>query len=429
MTHSEAIWTNAQSTRASLEAAIDEVVSRVTVELQGQTPTFGLLFVSGAFASEFSRLMPLLQEKLPLPALLGCGCAGVLGSDLAGQTREIEDGPAISLTIACLPDVRAAVFHVDCDALPDLDGSPDRWINFIGLDPREQPQIVLLVDPFASDIVDLLQGLDYAYPGTPKIGGLASAGGFGDRSMSLFYSETVDGEVVYRQGRECAVGLALMGKIEIDAIVAQGCRPIGQPFRVADGQRNIILQLEACNEAGSKTADPQPPLEALQDLLADLSDDDRELAKHELFVGVVRDEFKLSLQSGDFLIRNLMGVDPRSGAVAIADRVRPGQRIQFHLRDARASAEDLDSLLRRYEHDRLHQIPIPAPPIGALMFSCLGRGMGLYQKPDFDSSLLRQYHPQADLAGCFCNGEIGPVSGNTFLHGYTSVIGLVRLLN
>lgn len=424
MTDAAAIWTNAQSTRASLEAAIDEVVDRVTTELEGRSATFGLVFVSMAFASEFSRVLPLLQEKIELPVLIGCGSNGVIGTDPTGMTRELEDGPAVSLTVASLPGVRAQAFQLAGDRLPDLDGSPDDWVNCVGLDPADRPQIVVLVDPFAPNIVDLLQGLDYAYPGMPKVGGIASGIRPGQNNAGLFLG-TVDGDgVVSELVKGGAVGFALIGKIELETIVAQGCRPIGPTFRVADGQRNIILQVEPCREDYQRDEDAiTSPLEALQTLLETLPDEDRTLAKYELFIGLVRDEFKLTLNSGDFLIRNLMGVDPRSGAVAIADRVRPGQRVQFHLRDARASADDLEALLEGDRRDRSGQ----GQPIGAFLFACLGRGRGLYETPDFDTRLFHQYCPDTPIGGCFCNGEIGPVAGSTFLHGYTSVFGLCRL--
>jgi small ligand-binding sensory domain FIST len=153
-----------------------------------------------------------------------------------------------------------------------------------------------------------------------------------------------------------------------------------------------------------------------------LSEADRQLAQQSLFVGVARDEFKQQLSQGDFLIRNLLGVDPRVGAIAIGANIRPGQRIQFHLRDARTSAEDLELLLQGYHKEASNT----ENAAGAVMFSCLGRGAGLYGKPNFDSQLFRRYLNNSQLSGFFCNGEIGPVGGNTFLHGYTSVFGICR---
>jgi small ligand-binding sensory domain FIST len=410
-------WVSLLSTRPSLEAALSDVVQRSQESLQGAAD-LGIVFISAAFASEYSRLMPLLQAQLPGLPLIGCGGGGVVGCDRHGRPLEIEDKPALCLTLASLPDVKVHPFHFRGEQLPDLDSPPDAWIDLIGVAPADEPQFVLLGDPFSSRLTDLLQGLDYAYPGSIKVGGLASTGA-ANANSGLFCNDRL-----YREGM---VGVALTGAIAVETIVAQGCRPIGETYRVVEGERNILLALEPAesySSVGGSYPAPQkrPPLEVLQDVIQDLSEDDRLLAQNALFVGVAQSAFKQDLEQGDFLIRNLIGVDPRVGAIAIGDRVRPGQRIRFHLRDAETSAEDLDVLLKR--HQRQNRA-LPAP-IGALMFACMGRGEGLYGEPNFDAELFRQYWPDVPLSGFFCNGEIGPVGDNTFLHGYTSVFGIFR---
>ena len=415
LNHQRMKWANALSTRPSLEAAIAEVADRAQAALDAPAH-LGLVFISAAFASEYSRLLPLLKEKLSVPHLIGCGGGGIIGVDDSGEPQEIEDEPALSLSLAHLPDVNIHTFHLTADVLPDLDSSPQAWTRLIGVDPEAQPHFILLADPMNSKANDLLQGLDFAYPGSIKIGGLASAA-----MMSSHQGLFCD----YRLYREGTVGVALSGNIVIEAIVAQGCRPIGQPYRVTEGERNILLGLETGSdlELGSCSGQSRRPLDVLQELIQNLSPEDRMLAQHSLFVGVARNEFKQTLEPGDFLIRQVLGVDPRVGAIAIGDRVRPGQRIQFHLRDAQASAEDLRTLLERHSREKS---PSQASPEAALMFSCLGRGAGLYGEPNFDSRLFNEYVGQLPLSGFFCNGEIGPIGGNTFLHGYTSVFGIFR---
>lgn len=406
-------WANALSTCPSLEAAIAEVVDRVQKSLTA-TPDLGLVFISSAYASEYSRLMPLLREQLSVPVLIGCGGSGIIGMNSHGETQEIEGEPALSLSLAHLPDVKVQAFHIPGDGLPDLDSPPNTWVDLIGVPPQEEPHFILLADPFSA-INDLLQGLDFAYPGSSKVGGMTSAGAMGVQS-ALFCN--------YQLYREGTVGVALSGNIVLETIVAQGCRPIGQTYQVTACERNIVLELATQDniEKSSSEIESRRPLEVLRDLLQSLSEEDRQLAQHSLFVGVARDEFKQQLGHGDFLIRNLLGVDPRVGAIAIGDRVRPGQRIQFHLRDARTSEEDLELLLHRYQKDS----SLTTEAAGALMFACLGRGKGLYGKPDFDSQLFGRYLNNIQLSGFFCNGEIGPVGGSTFLHGYTSVFGICR---
>jgi small ligand-binding sensory domain FIST len=396
-------WANALSTRPSLEAAVADVVQRTTSSLSAPAD-LGLVFISSAFTSEYSRVLPLLAEQLSVPVLIGCSGGGVIGTSLAGQTQELEAEPALSLSLAHLPGVDVKAFHVVAEQLPDLDGPPNAWIDLIGVTSSPTPHFILLSASFSSGINDLLQGLDYAYPGSMKVGGQASSGVMGGR-IALFCNG--------RLHQEGTVGVALSGNIVLETIVAQGCRPIGQPYQVTKGDRNIILEL-----------DEQAPLLVLRDLIASLSEEDRTLAQNSLFVGLAMDEFKPCLQQGDFLIRDILGVDPAGGAIAIGDYVRPGQRLQFHLRDAEASAEDLEFLLERYQKEQQSQ----SGAVGALMFSCLGRGAGLYGQPNFDSQLFQRYLNNIPLGGFFCGGEIGPVSGSTFLHGYTSVFGICRAL-
>jgi small ligand-binding sensory domain FIST len=404
-------WSSALSTRPGLEAAIQEVVDRALATLQG-APTIGFMFISTAFASEFGRVMPLLQAKLPGIPILGCGGSGVIGMDPARVAQEIEDDVVISLTLASLPDVQAKFFHIDTNDLPDLDGAPNAWIDLIGVDPVAAPQFIVLMDPASNGIGDLLSGLDYAYPNLPKIGGLASTG----QNSGLF--------CIDRHYRYGAVGVALTGNIVMDTIVAQGCRPVGEPYWVTASERNIILGLRA--DGSDLAADTDMvPLEMLRQVVDELEEVDQELAKNALFVGIAQNAFKQTLSGGDFLVRNLLGFDPQRGALAIGDRIRSGQRIQFHLRDASASAEDLEALLQQYqaigENDTQQ-----SKPFGALMFTCLGRGIGLYDEANFDSGIFSEYLPRTPIAGLFCNGEIGPVGGSTFLHGYTSVFGILR---
>ena len=405
-------WVSALSTKASLEAAVREVVGQAQKQLSAP-PDLGLVFISAAFASEYARLLPLLHEWLTVPVLVGCSGGGVVGQDTSGTVIEMEQKPALSLCLATLPGVNVKSFRFKDDDLPDLDGPPTAWADLIGVDPAENPQFVLLADPFSSGINDLLQGLDFAYPGAVKVGGLTSSSGLQGSGSGLFCDRTFHDDGV--------VGIALWGDVVLDAVVAQGCRPIGQPYRVAEGERNIVLKLEEEGD-GLTVGESRPTLEVMQEMLKDLTESDRKLAQHSLFIGIAKDGFKRRLGQGDFLIRNLLGVDPRMGAIAIGDRIRPGQRIQFHLRDARTSAEDLDALLQEYQaHTRS-----AAAPAGALMFACMGRGEALYEESDFDSHLLSQHLGELPIGGFFCNGEIGPIGDTTYLHGYTSVFGICR---
>jgi small ligand-binding sensory domain FIST len=201
------------------------------------------------------------------------------------------------------------------------------------------------------------------------------------------------------------VGVALSGNVTVDTIVAQGCRPIGQPMFVTRCERNVLHEL-----------DGRRAIVVMQALHDTLSPRDRELLRSSLFLGVVMDESRQEYTHGDFLIRNVLGIDPQQGSLVVGTALHQGQVVQFHLRDAQTSAEDLTALLARYRER----------PAGSLLFSCLGRGQHLYGQADHDTEAFRAAVGDVPLGGFFCNGEIGPVRGRTFLHGYTSAFGLFR---
>ncbi len=404
-------WINALSTNASLEKAIDEVTQKIKNQLT-TTPNLGIIFISAVFASDYPRLMPLLLDKLPLPCVIGCGGGGIVGMKNDYQAIEIEATPALSLTVMSLPDVEVIPFHVVAQDLPDLDSSPDKWCDMIGVKMEQSPNFILLSDPFSAKINELLEGLDFAYPSAVKVGGLASATTMGVGSGLFYFDGNNQESMLVNEG---TVGIAFTGNLTIESIVAQGCRSIGETYQITKGEKNVILEMTD-NKGKTDT-----PLNMLRELINSLNPQDQDLAQYSLFLGIARDEFKLELKQGDFLMRNLVGVDPKFGAIAVGDKIRSGQRIRFHLRDAKASADDLETLLTNHCNETIDS---NSNTIGALIFSCLGRGEGLYGKPNFDSQLFLDYINDINLAGFFCNGEIGPVAGSTSLHGYTSVFGI-----
>jgi small ligand-binding sensory domain FIST len=206
---------------------------------------------------------------------------------------------------------------------------------------------------------------------------------------------------------EGAVGVLLRGPVKARSVVSQGCRPIGKPMIITKARDNIILEL------GGKTA-----LDQLQQIWQELGPRDRELVQHGLHVGRVISEYRESFKRGDFLIRNVMGLDKASGALAITERVRVGQTVQFHVRDAATADEDLHALLQL--DSRSHA----ANPAAALLFSCNGRGTRLFGQPDHDARAVRAEKGDVPLAGFFAQGELGPVGGVNFIHGFTASVVL-----
>jgi small ligand-binding sensory domain FIST len=374
-------WASALSTHAETAAALSDVTAALRRDLDGARADLLLTFVSSHHATRYEMVLSALRETFPEARLAGCSAAGVIGDG-----HEAEARPALSATAAWLPGVQLSVAQGD-DAL-DFGTLPD------------EPHFVVLADPFTCDAEGLVGSLDEAFPTAAKVGGLASGGRFPGEN-ALFCDQKV-----YRGG---AVVVALGGNVAVDTIVAQGCRPIGRPMVVTRADENLIHEL-----------DKRKPSEVLHELYETLGERDQQLFRNSLFVGIEMRSQQVEVRAGEFLVRNLVGMDKESGALAVGAAVQPWQVVQFFLRDSKTAEEDLKRRLDQYRGAS------KARPAGALLFSCVGRGEHLFGKADHDTGLFRDRIGAVPLGGFFCNGEIGPVGGTTFLHGYTSAFGLFR---
>jgi small ligand-binding sensory domain FIST len=390
-------WASAISTHPSALEAIDDCSQHIRRRLgQGVEPHLILLFVSPHYHDEWERRGTDLVRRFPQATIIGCSGAGVIG---AGQ--EEESSPAISLTAGHLPHVKIASFHIPAHDMPSPDAPPDAWHAQVGVPPEVSPQFLLLIEPFSTPSDAVLEGLDFAFPASVKIGGLAS-GGLRPGSHALFLNDRIHFEGV--------VGVALSGNLIIDTVVAQGCRPVGHPMRITKAEGSQLLSV-----------DDERPMVALQRLYEQLSPSDQSLVRRNLFLGIAMDPLQEHTELGDFLIRNLVGGDPDLGTLIVGAALSEGQIVQFHIRDAVTSREDLTRCLEGYVAQARGQ-----PAEGAVLFSCTGRGQGLYGQPNHDSDLFQGLVGELPLGGFFSNGEIGPVGGSTYLHSYTSSFGVIR---
>lgn len=391
-------WSSAVSEGTTLAAAFDECASRLENELGGLKPHMIAAFVSPHYAPNYDALTGLVAERFDDALLVGCSGGGVIGA-----ATEVENRAGLALTAAHMPNVRMTPFHIQYGALPDGDAPPDEWGTLVGTPVGSDVDFLILADPFSMQGEQLLMGMDYAFPKSAKIGGLAS-GAHHEGGNALFLGGEMHSDGV--------VGVAFEGDVQIDTVVAQGCRPIGDPMHITSSRRNILLEV-----------DGRTPFEVLKEIFMTLDERDRELAQHSLFLGVVMDELNDNPRLGDFLIRNIVGVDAQRGALAVGEMLKEGQTVQFHLRDSETSSQDLNAMLEQY----VSELPEGGQSeAGAMLFQCLGRGEYLYGSPDHDTGMFTEMVGAVPLTGFFCNGEIGQVGDSTFLHGYTSSFGIFR---
>ncbi|MBI4598267.1 MAG: FIST C-terminal domain-containing protein [Candidatus Omnitrophica bacterium] len=386
------------SDAASAPEAADTAVRQALEPLAGLPPHLAVVFVSPIYRASWPDLLYRMREQMRPAALIGCSGSGIIGG---GQ--ELEWVPAISIMAAHLPQVRVFPFTITPQELEDSSVG-GFWIDKIGAAPEAKPNILLFADPLTIPADKLLDELNATYRNRPISGGMVSGGN--EPGEHVLFS----GDAVMREG---AVGVALTGSVSMDTVISQGCRPIGRPFIVTKAEEHVIWQL------GGRQA-----LAALHEVLSALPVGDRELAQQgSVFAGLAMTEMRQQFVSGDFLIRNIVGIDPETGAIAVADQIEVGQTLQFQLRDPSASRQELRRLLcQRGEAATL------SPAAGCLLFCCTGRGKALYGMPHQDVRTIQTISGKIPIGGFFCNGEIGPIGGTNFLHSYTASLALFRPL-
>jgi small ligand-binding sensory domain FIST len=370
----------ALSTAGDGEDAAAEAVADVRASLDGASPELAYLFLSPAHLDEVEAAADLVREELQPGHLLGCVAEGVVGG-----RRELESGPGLAVWAGALPGARVDTFRLE--AVP-----ADEGLAVAGVPEFEDPALVtMLVDPFTFPAGSFLRLLNEEHAGLPLVGGIAAGAGAPGAQVLI-----VDDE----HHASGVVGATVSG-VPVRTIVSQGCAPIGRDAVVTRAEANVVFEL-----AG------EPALERLKADLGSLAPERLRLAASGLLVGLVIDENRAEYRRGDYLVRALLGADEESGAIAVGDEVRVGQTLRFHVRDAESADEDLrESLAGGLAGETA---------AGALLFTCNGRGTHMFAEPDHDARALADAVGSSALAGFFCGGEIGPVGGRAFLHGFTA---------
>ena len=382
MRGSFAVTTTGSDWRQALDQAL--------AGFERNVPGLAFLFASYHYAEAYGDIVEHVGRLLGPEILLGCSGQGDIGTG-----REIEDEAAISLMALDLPGADLTVVRLNQRDFASTHG-PAGWIRRMGIEPPAVNAWVVLADPFTFDVSALIDALGLAYPGVPVLGGMASAQP-GQRGTRLY-----SGNEVLSEG---ALVLAVGGGWTVHAVVSQGAEPIGQAWTVTAAEGNVI-----------KTIAGRPALEVLVETIGKVPPAARERVSQNLLVGLAMDEYRDEFKRGDFLISNFMGADRATGAIGVGAEVRVGQTVQFQFRDAAAADDELRVMLAG-AHETLG-----STAAGALLCSCNGRGAGLFGAPDHDATAVAGRFGQLPVAGLFCNGEIGPVGGKNFVHGFTASI-------
>ncbi len=367
------------STLADAAAGGRQAAAQALEGLGGSRCDVAVVFAAGAHLSDPEVTLREISQVLDPGCLVGCGAAGTLAAG-----REVEDGTSVAVWAAALGQGRVEAFHADEDAgLPDLTGASGA---------------ILIADPWSFPAEAALLELSEEVPALPLVGGLASARN-DDGSAALFLGDSLAGDG--------AVGLRFDG-VEMLPCVSQGAAPLGPELTITAAEGNVILEL-----AG------RPALEKLREVVMELPSEEAHALEQGLLVGLVLEPNKPEYVQGDFLVRGVLGADPETGTLAVGAEVRPGQVIRLHARDAESADRDLrDALGARRQAlggDR---------PAGAIVFTCNGRGRAMFGHTNHDARVLTDEFGGSPAAGFFAAGEIGPVGGEYFLHGFTATVAV-----
>ena len=310
----------ALSTADYASRAAEEVAHNVRNQLS-RIPDLAAVFYSPHHAAVAAEIVEKLHEHLEAKTLIG-----VLGESVIAGSKEIEDRPAVALWAGAWDSpISIDPFHLVLEQTPDgptLLGWPDSMLEANAADSL----LLCFGDPYTFPVADLfLARMNEDHPGLPVAGGMASSP-TGASAPALILNDEVK-----EQG---AVGVLIRGA-KFTTVVSQGCRPIGRPLVITKGQDNVIAELGG-----------QTPLEYLRQLIDEVPANDKILMQRGLLIGLAISEYRDEFRPGDFLIRNLIGLDPRTGALAVTDRIRLGQTVQFQIRDAATADEDLKEILR-----------------------------------------------------------------------------------
>jgi small ligand-binding sensory domain FIST len=425
------------------DACALQVCEQCVRQLGQNSADLALLSFSGVHVDAAEQIARLVRERLSPGCLIGVSAESVLG----GET-ELERVSGISLLAARLPGVDLKPFT--SEQFPRVDIEEDELTRELGEAIGAGPDfrgLLMMADPYSTPLVRLLPALNRAAHSAgvgqnagqapaPIIGGLASSARRAGENILIVNDRLIDRGVV---------GVSFRGNLRLDTVVSQGCRGFGPTFLITKARGNIIMQLGG-----------RPALEVAQEQIAELTDAERALLGGGLFIGRAVNEYKERFGRDDFLIRGVVNVDQKSGAIAVADLIKVGQTVRFHLRDARSASDDLALLLDAQKlHDR---------PAGAFLITCNGRGTRLFDRPHHDAfAVARAFDPGrageelakggtvidpaglvataqgtptsrtstprgslVPLAGFFASGEIGPVGGQSYMHGHTACIALFR---
>ena len=353
-----------------------------------------LVFATVEHLQNERGLLADLQQVTMAEKIVGCSGLGVL----TGQ-GEIDAGPGIAVAALSSDTITTDPFLYQ--PLRERDREMGEWLApRFGNVSQGNKILALFPDTYNTQPQALIQGLEEGLGYIPLVGAGCSENAAAGRSYQICGAQITT---------NAAAGLLLRGEFATTIGITQGCQPVTEAMVVTKGENNLIFEI-----------DHRPAFEVFSrvigaPLLANLR---RALAF--VFLGVPAEREKNSVAAGDYLIRNIIGIEPQKGILAIGDEVWEGQKIVFTLRDGQRARDDLTQMLQRQSA----QLGGRKPGLG-LYFNCCARGPALYGLPGIDTAYIQNVLGDFPLIGFFGNFELGPLGGKNHLLAYTGVLVLI----
>lgn len=382
------------STEKDTERASREATETALARARVDTADLAIVFATTDHGPLYSRLLRTVKETANATHVVGCSAGGVLTTD-----GEVERTPGVAVLT-----VQADTFSASRFFIPQLRGRGQEVGKEVAEVARSSagPHSLLVVfpDTYNFNPTAFFSGLHETAPDIPVVGGGASEDGTLGETFQLC-GDTVSNDAL--------CGTLLSGQFHHTIGIAQACQPISPVLTVTKSHQNLILEL-----------DGRPAFEVFAEIVRQPLIEDLRRAAAFIFVGLPVDPERQHIARGEYIVRNLVGFDPRQGVVAVADEIHQGQKIVFTLRDGGVSREDLKVTLEAQA-----QLWGEHKPSFGLYFNCLGRGRGLYGLPDLDTAYIKQYLGDLPVIGFFTGCEIAPIRQQHILHQYSGVLVLV----
>ena len=375
------------------ETGLRDWAENLRRQLPAPRVSLGLVFMSPKMFPFARQALEILRVHARIPLLAGCSGAGLIAG-----AQEIEDAPGLVLALYSLPGAELTGFRFTQEQV-EQSGESGYWHQETGVEPARTNGWLVFIDPFHLNSESWIRSWNEAYAPLPAFGGLAS-GALNQQTAQVY----LNGDVFEDGGVAISVG----GDVKLEGVISQGRTPIGESWTLTRVEKNLIHQIAN-----------RPAYAVLNETFQKLSPDEQRKTHNNLLIGLVVNEYREDFHRGDFLVRNLIGGDPQSGVLAVGALPRMGQMMQFQRRDAAAATEDMNEMLTS-ARTQLGGATI----YGGCLCCCNGRGKHLFGRASHDAEMVQERLGPLGLAGFFCNGEIGPVGGKNYLHGFTASLAL-----